>query len=160
MREGAHNSKTPARRTTLSAMRRAGLLLCCLTACIRGDDLGGRLSVRSDEYGSWNMSPTTCFSGEHQQFFGVDLSEDGDVGRGVRIVLDPVDGYSLLMNVPDRDIALVIREPADECEVFDLHVERTNVRVNEIWEVEGHADVRCRAPGLEIDADLDFLGCH
>lgn len=127
---------------------------------MRGDDLGGRLSVRSDEYGSWIMSPTTCFSGEHQQFFGVDLTEDGDVDRGVRIVLDPVDGYTLLMNIPGRDLALVLAEPAGECAVFDLDVTRTNVRVNEIWEVEGHALVECRAPGLEIDADLEFVGCH
>lgn len=139
-------------------MRRVGILLC-LAACVEGDDLGGRLAVRSDEYGSWTMSPTTCYSGEHQQFFGVDLTQDGDVARGVRIVLDPVDGYTLLVNVPERDIALVIGESTGGCELFDLQVERTNVRINNIWAVEGHAFVKCRAGATEIDADLEFSGC-
>lgn len=143
----------------LAAMRRAGLLLLCLAACVDGGDgLGGQIEVRTDEYGSWNMSPTTCTSGERQLFFGVDLVEDGDVGRLVRIVLDPVDGYTLALNVPDHDVALVIGEE-DGCEVFDLEVRRTNVRINNIWAVEGHARVTCRAADVEIDADLTFEGC-
>ena len=34
-----------------------------------------------------------------------------------------------------------------------------NVRVNDIWAIQGHATVECRAPGLEIVADLRFSGC-
>ncbi|HEY8376757.1 MAG TPA: hypothetical protein VIK91_09725 [Nannocystis sp.] len=139
-------------------MRRAGLVLLCLAACA-GGDLEGRLSVRSDEYGSWTMSPTTCYSGEHQGFFGVDLTEDGDTSRGVRIVLDPIDGYLLRLNVPERDIALVLGESTSSCEAFEVHVERTNTRINNIWVVEGHAFVKCRTPTTEIDADLEFSGC-
>lgn len=143
-------------------MRRAlvGLLLCSLPACGPDDDgLDGRLSVRSDEYGAWSMSPTTCFSGQHQLFFGADLTEGDDVASGVRLVSDPVDGYALTMNIPGRDLAIVLREPAADCELFDLHVERGNSRVNDIWAVRGHAHVTCRLPGLEIDADLEFSGC-
>ena len=137
-----------------------GLILCALPSCGGGGDgLDGRLSVRSEEYGSWSMSPTTCSSGQRQLFFGVDLSEDGDVERGVRIVGDPVDGYSLSMNIPGHDLAVVIREPASACEQFDLHVERSNTRINDIWAVGGHAQVTCRLPGLEVDADLEFSGC-
>jgi hypothetical protein len=136
----------------------AGFLLCCLSACGTGDDLDGELSVDSDEYGAWTMSPTTCVSGEHRQFFGVDLTERGDNGTGVRIVDDPVDGYSLAMNIPDDDLAIVLT-PESECEVFDLLVERGNVRVNDIWAIQGHATVECRSPGFEIVADLRFSGC-
>lgn len=141
-------------------MRRflVGLLLCGPLACGSGDDLGGELSVDSEEYGSWTMSPTTCFSGEHRQFFGVDLTQNGDNGSGVRIVDDPVDGYSLAMNIPGEDLALIVTA-ASECEVFDLHVERGNTRINNIWAIQGHATVECRAPGLEIVADLHFAGC-
>ncbi|WP_434418633.1 hypothetical protein [Nannocystis pusilla] len=144
-------------------MRRSslGLLLCfgSLSACGgSGDDLGGMLSVDSEEYGAWTMSPTTCVSGEHRQFFGVDLTERGDVGSGVRIVDDPVDGYSLAMNIPDHDLALLVTA-SSECEVFDIRLERGNVRVNNIWAVQGHAVLECRAAGLEIVADLQFSGC-
>jgi hypothetical protein len=138
-----------------------GLLLCCLSslpACGSSDDLGGMLSVDSDEYGAWTMSPTTCVSGEHRQFFGVDLLERGDNGSGVRIVEDPIDGYSLAMNIPDHDLSLTVTATS-ECEVFDIFVEQGNVRVNNIWAIQGHATVECRAPGLEIVADLHFSGC-
>lgn len=104
------------------------------------------------------MSPTTCASGERRQFFGVDLLENGDGASGVRIVDDPVDGYSFAMNVPGHDLALVIT-PATECEVFDVLVQRGNVRVNDIWAVEGHAILECRFPDLEVIADLRFSGC-
>ena len=143
-------------------MRRSSLglflFLGGLSACGSGDDLGGKLSVESDEYGAWSMSPTTCVSGEHRQFFGVDLTERGDVGSGVRIVDDPVDGYSLAMNIPDHDLALVITA-ASECEVFDVFLERGNVRINNIWAVQGYAVLECRAPGIEVVADLQFSGC-
>ena len=104
------------------------------------------------------MSPTTCASGERRQFFGVDLTERGDGASGVRIVDDPVDGYSFAMNVPGHDLALVIT-PATDCEVFDVLVQRGNVRVNDIWAVEGHAILECRFPDLEVIADLRFSGC-
>ena len=89
---------------------------------------------------------------------GVDLTERGDVGSGVRIVDDPVDGYSLAMNIPDHDLALLVT-PSSECEVFDIYLERGNVRVNNIWAIQGHAILECRAAGLEIVADLQFSGC-
>lgn len=143
-------------------MRCAPLLALALAACgvAFEDDLQGRISVRSTLHGDWTMTPTACFSGEPLLFFGVDLSEDGDVGSAVRIVLDPLEGYKLAMNVPGQDLALIVGEPAEDCEVFDLAVARTRTRINEIWVVEGHAHVTCRAPGLEIDADLDFSDCH
>lgn len=135
------------------------LAVLALVACVSGDTgLAGELSVRSDGDGAWTIAPDDCASGERQAFFGVDLIEGGDGERAVRIVLDPIDGYHLLMNVPGQDFALVLAED-DPCERFDLHVERTHTRVNNIWEVRGHALVTCRLPGLEVDADLSFSAC-
>lgn len=138
----------------------AVVLAACGDGVLGGDALRGRISVRSDLHGEWTMTPTACFSGERQLFFGVDLSENGDGGTLVRLVLDPLEGYRLAMNVPGQDIALVVDEPEGFCEVFDVHVGRTNTRVNEIWSVEGFAFITCRGPDLEIDADLEFSGCH
>jgi hypothetical protein len=141
-------------------VRRAlAVVVLALSACSSEDDLTGRLSVRTEEYGSWTMSPTTCISGEHQLFFGVDLTEDGDVASGMRIVLDPEMGYSVAMNVPGHDLSIKLEEPATDCEIFDVLVQRGNTRVNNIWEVEGHATLKCRLTGLEIDADLQFTDC-
>lgn len=140
-------------------MRRASLLLFALVACVSGETgLGGELAVTSREHGSWSVAPDDCFSGERQGFFGVDLLEGDDQGRIVRIVLDPIDGYVLKMNAPERDYALVVG-PDDGCARWDFLVERTNTRVNNVWEVRGHANVTCDLPDLEIHADLSFSAC-
>ncbi|MDC0720769.1 hypothetical protein [Nannocystis bainbridge] len=161
-REGAPGPAAVTRGCYAACVPRTalGLLLSLgsLAACGPGDRLEGTLSVDSEEYGAWTMSPTTCVSGERRQFFGVDLTERGDNGSGVRIVDDPVDGYSLAMNIPDHDLALVVTA-ASKCEVFDVHLERGNVRVNNIWAVQGHAILECRADGMEIVADFQFSGC-
>lgn len=134
-------------------------LLCSLSACGSSDKIGGELSVDSEMHGSWSMSPTTCISGQNQQFLGVDLIEGDDEEHMVRIVDDPLQGYSLGMNVPGQDFSLVIRAPASECEVFDLLVERGNTRINGIWAMQGHANIECHTEGLDIVADLHFSGC-
>lgn len=137
------------------------LALVPLLACVDGgdDEPRGELRVRTEAYGDWTMSPDACFSGERQQFFGVDLSQDGDVADAMRVVLDPIDGYSLLMNIPGEELAIVLGE-RDGCEVFDLHVERSNTRVNDIWGVFGRARVTCRRPDVEVDADITFEACY
>lgn len=151
----ARSSAGPGAFCYRGCMRSAFAALV-LVSCVSGDTgLDGQLSVRSDADGEWSVAPDDCASGERQGFFGVDLVEDDDGGRAVRIVLDPIDGYHLLMNVPGKDYALVLSE-ADPCARFDLHVERTNTRINNIWEVRGHALVTCNLPGLEVDADLQF----
>jgi hypothetical protein len=134
-------------------------LLGCLSACVPDEKLSGTLTVDHAIYGSWTMSPTVCVSGQHEQFFGVDLTEDGDVGSGVRILDDPIEGYSLGMNIPGEDKALVLRAPAKECAVFDIHLERGNTRINDIWTMQGHANIECRLVGVEIVADLRFSDC-
>lgn len=143
-------------------MRRAWLLACVLAACgdgiLGGAALSGQLAVRSDVHGTWRMAPTACGSGEHLSFFGVDLLEDGDEETLVRIVLDPLAGFRVALNVPGEDIALILDE--GDCETFDVDVTRTNTRVNEIWQVDGHALLACHRSDLDVDADLRFSGCH
>lgn len=141
-------------RRTLLAL---SLLLACGGGGGGGGGIGGTLTVRSDLYGEWTMTPDDCFSGERQLFFGADIV-GGDDSDLVRIVLDPLEGYALAMNVPGEDVAIVLRED-DGCERFDLDLSRGNTRVNNIWEIAGHARVTCRFAELEVSADLSFSGC-
>lgn len=123
-------------------------------------DLDGALAVTRSEYGEWSMTPTRCASGEHQGFFGVDLIEGDDASTLVRLVLDPVDGYSLVMNVPGEELSLEISAPAAACELFDLYIEREPSRVNNITNVRGHVLVSCEAADIALEADLSFEHCH
>jgi hypothetical protein len=134
------------------------LSLACCGGALGGGGLSGEVTVRSTAYGEWSMAPDACFSGEHQLFFGVDLSQDDDVADAARIVLDPLDGFKLALNVPGEGVAIVLGE-GDGCERFDVQVVRGNTRINEIWVVSGHARVTCRLPDIEVDADLEFSGC-
>lgn len=141
-------------------MRRL-LLVLLVTGCgATSSELDGSLDVTRSEYGSWSMVPTRCSSGEHQGFFGVDLIDGDDTSSLVRLVLDPIDGYSLVMNVPGEDLSLAIAAPAASCEMFDLLVERQSSRVNDIQNVRGHILVRCDVADIELDADLQFSNCH
>jgi hypothetical protein len=140
-------------------------LLLLLTGC-GGDGLGLGSSVDGQVLGAieefkakWTMSPTACYSGERASFLGVDLIEGEDEDTLVRIVSDPVDGYSVGTNIPGEDASLFV-SAADMCETFDVEVTRTNTRVNNIWNVEGHAVVDCVAPGLTFRVDVNFSGCH
>jgi hypothetical protein len=141
-------------------MRRALVLVVMLGGCGGGDPVDGSVEVEIDMYdAAWTMTPTRCASGEHQGFLGVDMLEGDDETRLLRVVLDPVDGYSLGTNVPGTENAVFIDASAG-CEVFDLEVARQNSRYNNYWNVAGHVVVDCSLPGFEMHADIAFAGCH
>lgn len=143
-------------------MRCGAVVLAVLVGCGGGggDNIDGSVSADIDEYDArWTMTPTRCVSGEHQGFFGVDLLQGDDQTTLLRVLLDPVDGYSLGTNVPGEDVALFIDASAG-CETFDLEVVRQNSRFNGYWNVEGHALVDCSLPGFELHVDVSFVDCH
>ena len=119
----------------------------------------GTVEVETAEFDAWRYSPDRCFSGEPLQFFGVDLIDgEPEIGRITRIVQDPVEGFSVAINVPGEDIALVFT--GDGCERFEIEIMRENSRVNEIWNMSGFADIQCETPGVRLDIDASFENCH
>ena len=144
-------------------MRCVAVVLAVLVGCGGGgggDNIDGSVDADIDEYDArWMMTPTRCVSGEHQGFFGVDLLQGDDQSTLLRVLLDPVEGYSLGTNVPGEDVALFI-DANTGCETFDLAAVRQNSRFNGYWNVEGHAVVDCSLPGFELHADISFVDCH
>lgn len=125
-----------------------------------GGSVHGTLSAEIDEFAAkWTMTPTRCVSGEHAGFFGVDLIDGDDQDTLVRVVQDPVEGASVGTNVPGADKAVFLGA-GDGCEVFEVEVVRENSRVNNYWNVSGHAVVDCSLDGLELHVDIGFSGCH
>lgn len=151
------------RRSTRTGIL-AGLLAFagCGEGGLFGSSVDGtaKFDVTTQEFkAKWETLPDSCTSGERSGFFGVDLSEGSDEERLIRIVSDPVDGFSVGTNVPGTDKALFITA-ADGCAQFDVDVTRTSTRVNDIWNVDGHALVDCEVPGLSFQVDLNFSSCH
>lgn len=135
-------------------------MACGLGGVGGGGDIDGTMTAELAAFkASWTVTPTICGSGEHQGFFGVDLVEGDREDALIRVLLDPKDGYSLGINIPGEDMALFLGPDAG-CEVFDLEVARESSRVNDYWNVGGHALVDCSGPGIELHVDLVFSGCH
>lgn len=144
-----------------------GRLLILLTAIgcggsggVFGSHVEGAVEADIPQFDAkWKMTPNACYSGERAGFFGVDLLEDGDQDTLVRIASDPINGYRVATNVPGADKSVYV-SAEDGCQTLDVDVVRTNTRVNNIWDVEGHAVVDCELPGLSLHIDVNYSGCH
>ncbi|MCA9690298.1 MAG: hypothetical protein KC636_11860 [Myxococcales bacterium] len=137
------------------------LMILSFGSCIAptSSTVSGELTVKSDEFGEWRYAPTRCYSGEPGGFFGVDLIEGPEGSdRIVRVVEDPIDGAALRINVPGEELSLVVEQ--DGCRDWDVQLDRTNTRVNYVWNMDGHVEVSCAGEGVTIDASLAFVGCH
>jgi len=140
---------------------RGGLVAVVLLAgCGAGGSIDGMLSAQVDVFdATWKMTPTRCVSGEHAGFFGVDLLAGDDQDTLVRVVQDPIEGASFGMNVPGTEHSLFLDAGAG-CELFDVEVVRESSRVNNYWNVSGHALIDCSTREIELHADISFAGCH
>ena len=132
----------------------------------------GEIRSAGAPHGAYTLRPTSCYSGEHEGFFGVwvapDLEEDSQ-GRsgfkgGLKLVKDPLGEWLVFLQSPAecQSFACVTRPvPRAQCGTFDVSVRHTNVWVNEIREREGHADLECAFPeGGTLSAHLSFERCH
>jgi hypothetical protein len=141
-------------------MRRGWWAMMLVLGCGISSSIDGSVSAEIDEFDAmWTMTPTRCVSGEHAGFFGVDLIAGDDAETLVRVVQDPITGASFLTNVPGTDRSVVVDASAG-CELFDVEVVRENSRVNNYWNVAGHALLECASPGFSLRVDLNFSGCH
>lgn len=131
----------------------------------------GQLSAQGAPFGEFTMTPTSCFSGAHESFFGVwvtpDLIEvDGRSGfkGGLKLVKTHTGVWEAYVESPNecRGLKCRIRKlDPDRCEVFEVDVRNTNSTYNDIRVREGGARLKCAAAeGGLLTADLTFSGCH
>jgi len=94
--------------------------------------------------------PTSCRSGELNNFMGVDLTDDG--GRVVRLVLSP----------SNQPLAIVIADgkTTELGQCGALTVVRQNSTINDITNVEGNARLECEGAGRKLSGEVDFKNCH
>jgi hypothetical protein len=133
----------------------AGALTLLATGCTA--KLSGKADVKSKEHGDFSIKPDQCASGEHQDFFGVDLRE-GDDRKIVRIIKDPDTGYSVKINIPDSDKAITVNKSV--CKTFKVSVKKQNSEINNISNVKGKAKIKCKVEGITVKANVKFENCH
>ncbi|MCD6497148.1 MAG: hypothetical protein J7M25_02455 [Deltaproteobacteria bacterium] len=97
----------------------------------------GRL-IAGGKLGHWAMTPSRCLSGQAHGYNGVELgSRTG--GPIVRIV-KTAEGYAVISAAGPTDEAIKFTN----CELFDVAVVRTQIRVNGVQLLNGHARLLCK----------------
>ena len=130
----------------------------------------GQIVSSGKPHGDYTLIPTSCFSGEHESFFGVwvtpDLMEvDGRKGfkGGLKIVKGHTGEWEIYVESPEECESLNCKiRPLDisKCETFEVSVRNTNTTINDIRVREGHATLKCdTGEGGRFEAKLLFDGC-
>ena len=126
----------------------------------RGPAVSGRLVATGPTlHGDWVLDPGTCMSGQHVQFYGVDIVDKTDPIKILRLVEDPVQGRIVKMNIPGTDRAWFIDKAS--CKEWDWTFEPANTTYNDIELLDGHIALDCTfATGGTFAGRIDFKGCR
>jgi hypothetical protein len=111
--------------------------------------------------GPWTFELARCASGQHTQFFGVDLVAKHDKNLVMRIVEDPIRGTIVKLNVVGKGAARFIERA--ECTTWDIAIKPTHTTVNGIRLVDGHVELACTFPGDQpgtLAGRIEFRRCN
>jgi hypothetical protein len=139
--------------------------LATLTACKDGQATG-HLEAKG-VLGDWTLESGKCYSGQRQQYYGAIAYGADDTGIAVKLVKDPIEGWTVVVNQAPTCAkqaeaggckAKVVAR--NDCKTFDVAVSNTNTTINNIKEVEGHANLDCTTADYELHGKLAFDSCH
>lgn len=94
--------------------------------------------------------PTTCSSGEHDDFIGVDLMDDSD--RVLRLAQSPTNQTIAIWLADTETIEI------GPCGT--MSIQRQGSRVDDITNIEGSATLECKANEHAIAGTVSFKNCH
>jgi hypothetical protein len=131
----------------------------------------GVITSTGEPHGDYTLRPTSCYSGEHEDFFGVWVAPElesagGGSGwrGGLKLVKNHMNQWEIYVESPvecQNNFDCVIR-PLDTstCSKVEVDVHNTNTMVNNITVREGHVNLECDTPeGGTYHASLTFEGC-
>lgn len=139
------------------ASKRVLGLICLGLVAGCSNNLTGTANVTTKESGPFSITPDSCYSGQREAYFGVQL-EDSKGGTMMRLVKDPVKGYTAVIRLPNSDKALTVTPEA--CAKFDVHIETQSSTINNIRNIKGRANIDCASGDNSLKADLTFENCH
>ena len=153
--------------------RRSGLLLLSLAVpaltwgCFASGAIDavksaptGTLEVVSASLGSHTLVPSVCASGERQLFLGADFL-DGAQGITARLILEPSGAASLRLFPTDEPLEAGLSFRRQDCDRFDLSLERTGWQINDVYDLRVRMDLDCRAAtGDSVRGALTADRCH
>jgi|GEM_PF-2007769 len=170
--------KTAAAQGTSSSSKAPFLMVAlfilvplALVVATCGDgSVEGELRSRGKPHGDFVLKPTSCFSGEHESFFGVWVTPklkkvSGRQGfqGGLKLLKNNLNEWEAYVESPVECDGLACKiRPLDrtQCKVFQVDVRNTSTSINDIRVREGSARFDCQfAGGGSFNATLKFDGC-
>ena len=151
-------------------MRSTGLvLLSVLTlpqlGCLVGSAVeaaksqaSGTVHLTSSGLGNRTLAPTDCASGERQVFFGADFLDDQ--GITTRLIIDPTGTASLRLFATDRPLDQGVVFHRQDCSRFELSLDRTGWRINDVYDLRVSLDFECRTASGDEAAGALAARCH
>ena len=157
----------------LASRPRPGLLLLSLVVpalhcgCIASGAIDavkseptGTLEVVSTSLGDHTLVPNACVSGERQLFLGADFV-DAAKGMTARLIVAPSGRASLRLFPTDEPLEEGLSFHRQDCERFDLSLDRTGWRINDVYDLRLRLDLDCRASsGDSVRGELTADHCH
>lgn len=127
-------------------MRRLLLLSATLLVCLScRAKLSSALQIDGKAF-----TPTSCRSGQVNNFMGVDLIDD--TGLTLRLVQSPALESSAILIVGDNVSEL------GEC--GKMTSQRQTSSVNEVFNIEGSATLECKDEKHSVSGSVTFANCH
>ncbi len=120
-----------------------GVALATMAGCT--NEITAKMAVDGNPF-----TPTSCRSGQVNNFMGVDLIDDA--GKMVRLVQPPTNKPVAILFVDGEVIEL------GSCGT--MTIANQNSTINNIVNVEGQAVLECEAQGRRISGNVTFKNCH
>ena len=119
----------------------------------------GKVHLASATLGEHDLVPRVCASGERQVFLGADFLDDGAITT--RLIVEPTGAASLRFFPAGEPLAPGVLFHRAECSRFEIGLEHTGWRVNEIYDLRVRLDFDCRnAAGDAASGSLVAEHCH
>src|SRR4051812_36709783 len=143
----------------------SGIALLC-AGCVVGTALSaakaqpaGSVTLTSPALGDRTLHPVECRSGEPQLFLGADFLD----GQGIvtRLIVAPTGAASLRFFDAAHPLDPGVLFRREDCGRFELTLDRTGWRINDIYDLHIRLDFECRAASGEAAAGrLATDHCH
>lgn len=119
----------------------------------------GTVRVTSAALGNHELTPSGCVSGERQVFLGADFVQAG--GITTRLIVDPAGAATLRFFDGARPLEPGVLFHRGDCERFELSMERTGWRINDVYDLRVRLGFACRTPsGEAAEGSLVADHCH
>jgi hypothetical protein len=159
-------TSTPRKPAMLLLLALLACIALLCAGCVVGTALSavkaepaGRVTLTSPRLGDRTLQPTACRSGEPQLFLGADFL-DGE-GLVTRLIVAPTGAASLRFFDAAHPLDPGVLFRREECGRFELTLDRTGWRINDIYDLHVSLDFDCRAPsGEAATGHLVTDHCH